>query len=313
MVWIGRERLAFLSGRPYLDKKSFMNNPDLPSIAPEEGNSEPAFLPAGITEAQPMQYPNIAQSWGIIGISIVFMLAFIPILVVFGKTGTQLPFLVYYVASMGATFWFANRKRSETTETTYNFDAAPLKTIALVSIAAMALQIGIVSPIINLIPMPDLMKRVFLQMSERRDLFALIAIVVAAPVLEELIFRGIILDGLLKRYSPLKSILVSSALFGFLHLNPWQFVGAFTIGIFSGWVYHKTKNLSLCVAIHLANNLLVFASAYFSDQNAMMDQSFFERYGGVMNFIMITVGAIAVAAMCLYLLRSDLEDLPEVS
>jgi hypothetical protein len=45
----------------------------------------------------------------------------------------------------------------------------------------------------------------------------------------------------------------------------------------------------------------------------MTDQSFFEAYGGVMNFIMITVGAIAVAAMCLYLLRSELEDLPEVT
>jgi hypothetical protein len=45
----------------------------------------------------------------------------------------------------------------------------------------------------------------------------------------------------------------------------------------------------------------------------MIDQSFFEAYGGVMNFVMITVGAIAVSAMCFYLLRSDLEDLPEVT
>ncbi len=290
-----------------------MNKPDLPSITPEVGNSEPPFIETDITAAPVTGYPSIRQSWGIIGIAILFMLAFIPILVVFHNAGTQLPFLLYYVASMGATFWFANRKRSGTTAATYNFDAAPLKTILLVSLAAMALQIGIVSPIINLIPMPDLMKRVFLQMSERRDVFTLIAIVVAAPILEELIFRGIILDGFLKRYSPLKSILASSALFGLLHLNPWQFVGAFTIGIFSGWVYYKTKNLSLCMAIHLANNLLVSVVAYFSDQKAVIDQSFFESYGGVMNFVMITVGAIAVSAMCFYLLRSDLEDLPEVT
>lgn len=45
--------------------------------------------------------------------------------------------------------------------------------------------------------------------------------VIAAPVLEELIFRGMMLEGLLKKYSPVTSIIISSILFGVAHLNPW--------------------------------------------------------------------------------------------
>lgn len=255
-----------------------------------------------MTEAKETSYPNISQSWGIVGIAVLCMLAFAPVLLLSHTIGTELSSLIYYVASMGATFWIAHRKRCKTAETAYNFEAAPLKTIALVSVATIAIQTGIVSPIVDLIPMPESIQHIFLEMAKRNGVFSFIAIVIAAPMLEELIFRGVILDGLLKLYSPLKSILFSSVLFGLLHLNPWQFVGAFVAGLLLGWVYYRTKKLILCITIHLVNNLFAFGSTYFTDPETMMDKSLSELYGGFLNFIMITVGAIALAAVCLHLL-----------
>ena len=54
---------------------------------------------------------------------------------------------------------------------------------------------------------------------------------VAAPILEEMLFRGIILKYLLKKYRPLTAIIISSLVFGLFHMNIWQFVGAGLLGL----------------------------------------------------------------------------------
>jgi membrane protease YdiL (CAAX protease family) len=129
--------------------------------------------------------------------------------------------------------------------------------------------------------------------------------VIAAPILEELIFRGIILDGLFKKYSPIKSILISSMLFGLVHLNPWQFVAGLIIGIFSGWVYYRTRSLSFSIIIHAAANLSGFAFRYFIDFDASMDDTLVEMYGGLTNLILAIIGSIIIVAVCVYLLSKE--------
>lgn len=86
-----------------------------------------------------------------------------------------------------------------------------------------------------------------------------------------------------------------------VHLNPWQFVGALIIGIFSGWVYYKTRKLFLSILIHLVNNLVPFIRLYSIDAEAMMNKSLTESYGGFTNFILITIGAILVSIIGLSL------------
>jgi len=257
-----------------------------------------------------LSYPSIGQSWGIVGITILMMLLFSPLnLLLKQYTGKEAAFLIYYLVAMGATFWLAHRKRKRWTSlTSYNFDFSSAKVTILIAITVIAIQTGIISPVVNIIPMPEIVKQMFLQFAEQNGVFAFIAIVIAAPILEELIFRGIILNGLLKQYSPFKSIIISSILFGFVHLNPWQFIGAFIIGLFSGWVYYKTKKLTLCILIHFVNNALAFCSMYFIEAETMMRKPLVELYGGLFNLLAITFGAIIVAVICLYFLRLELKD-----
>ena len=82
----------------------------------------------------------------------------------------------------------------------------------------------------------------------------MIAATFMAPITEEIFFRGSLLPGLNQKYSNLKSILITSLLFGLIHLNPWQFIPAFFAGIFLGWLYLITKNIYLCFFIHALNN-----------------------------------------------------------
>jgi membrane protease YdiL (CAAX protease family) len=73
---------------------------------------------------------------------------------------------------------------------------------------------------------------------------------------EEVFFRGIIARRFYKTYSPCKAILLSAALFGIMHMNPWQAINAFYAGIFLGWIYLRCKSIWLCIFIHAYHNVL---------------------------------------------------------
>jgi membrane protease YdiL (CAAX protease family) len=86
----------------------------------------------------------------------------------------------------------------------------------------------------------------------------ILAIAVTAPIVEEIIFRGILLKGFLKHYSVRKSIILSALLFGMIHMNPWQFVSAFAGGLILGWWYVKTNSILTPIFGHALNNGLSF-------------------------------------------------------
>lgn len=84
----------------------------------------------------------------------------------------------------------------------------------------------------------------------------IITAVICAPIFEEIIFRGIIQKGLMnKGVEPKKAIIFASIIFGLVHANPWQFVGAVLLGCVLGLVYYKTKSLLLPMLLHGFNNL----------------------------------------------------------
>jgi len=81
-----------------------------------------------------------------------------------------------------------------------------------------------------------------------------LAAVIMAPITEEIFFRGALLNNLNVKYSPLSSIFFSAFLFGFIHLNPWQFLPVFLGGLFFGYLYYISKNIWLCIFLHFFNN-----------------------------------------------------------
>jgi len=251
-------------------------------------------------------YPTIKQSWGILGILIISTFLFIPILFLLeGILGEELSFLVYYILAFGAPLLIIHLIRKRKTGIAgYKFGLTPFKIIGLSVIAIVALDLGLVLPIITLIPTNEFVDEVFLKfINEDSLLISSIMFVIAAPILEEFIFRGIILDGLLKIYSPLKSIIFSSILFGIIHLNPWQFVSAFLFGIIAGWVYYKTANLTLPILMHFATNLFSIIAGHFSDDPMLQNQTIIEYYGGIFYFIIIILGALTIASISIIMLN----------
>ncbi|MDD4673021.1 MAG: type II CAAX endopeptidase family protein [Bacteroidales bacterium] len=255
-----------------------------------------------------LNFPSVGQGWGIVGLALVSILVFSPVMLLDDVLGKGISLFLYYALSMGGVFFVAHfMRKSRTGIRRYDFSLSSLKMMALVSVSIIAIQVGIVSPLANLLPMSDSFKQIFIELGNQKGVFPFLTIVVAAPILEELIFRGIILDGFLRRYSPVKSIVLSSFLFGIVHFNPWQFIAAFLIGLLAGWVYYKTRKLSLTIIIHVVNNLVAFVGGYFQDAEEAMSESFIESYGGVTNMILIIVGGILASVVCVYLLKKQFE------
>ena len=99
------------------------------------------------------------------------------------------------------------------------------------------------------------------ELEHRQQLFSGIAGALNAcifgPLIEEICFRGIVLDGLLKmRCRPWLAILLSSLLFALLHGLGANFVTALLFGILVGWLYWRTGSIIPGLIIHVTNNSL---------------------------------------------------------
>ena len=101
--------------------------------------------------------------------------------------------------------------------------------------------------------LPDLMQDTFRAMS--RNVFGIISITIMAPLVEELLFRGAIQGCMLRKgIKPLHAILIASAIFGIVHMNPIQIPFAFAIGLIFGWLYYRTGSVVPGIIGHFINN-----------------------------------------------------------
>jgi len=111
--------------------------------------------------------------------------------------------------------------------------------------------------LIYFLPMPAFFQNTFeLLIIKQLFIISILLVGILPGLLEEMLFRGILLNGFEKNYSEKKAILISALLFGIVHLNPWQFVTAFIMGIILAWVYIRTKSIILCIYMHIFNNLV---------------------------------------------------------
>jgi uncharacterized protein len=108
----------------------------------------------------------------------------------------------------------------------------------------------------SVLPMSAEQEAMFTDMLEIGAIPILFACV-AAPLLEEMLFRGVILRSFLHQYSRKEAILWSAFIFGLAHLNVYQFVTAFALGLVLGWLYERTRSLWPSILLHAAFNAYV--------------------------------------------------------
>ena len=81
--------------------------------------------------------------------------------------------------------------------------------------------------------------------------------VIAIPILEEILMRGIIAGQVLLWHGQFAAVVTSAICFGIIHNNIVQFIYALLVGLALGFLFVKTKRLSLCFVAHGLINLIV--------------------------------------------------------
>lgn len=108
-------------------------------------------------------------------------------------------------------------------------------------------------------PMAESQRRMFEYMMGG-GLSSIVGVAIAAPFFEEMLFRGIILRGLLARMRPAAAVVVSALIFGAAHLNLYQFVVGTLIGLPLGWLYLRFRSTVPCMLLHGGFNVVALAA-----------------------------------------------------
>lgn len=211
--------------------------------------------------------PNIAQSIGlflmydfVIG-GILLLISFI----VFRFTSNDLLIgSINSIISLYLVYKWINRKYTLDYREFISINHFKISHILPTTISGVGLTI-ILSELINrlkaVFPLGEFWINIIKEFNYSPTIWKLfIMVVIVAPIVEEVLFRGIILKGYLTHYSTKKALIVSAIFFGIVHLNPYQIVATFFAGIFIGWLYIRTKSLMLCIFAHSLNNLISIAS-----------------------------------------------------
>jgi ABC-2 type transport system permease protein len=92
--------------------------------------------------------------------------------------------------------------------------------------------------------------------------------VVAAPIFEEFIFRGLIFGGLRRSLGPAAAAVASAAIFAIVH-PPASVVPVFGLGLAAALVYERTRMLAGPMIVHATYNAVVVAFEWNLMQQAM--------------------------------------------
>jgi len=169
------------------------------------------------------------------------------------------------IAGVGM-IWMGLRKRKEKLKELVlnNKEQINIKLLGILAVVAVNLALfssEIMSMIMSLSNTPaSELENINKLMQGRMGL--LIGLLIA-PVIEEIVFRGIILDSIATRHSRKMAVAVSAVLFSIYHFNIFQLLPSFLVGLLLGYIYLETKSVIVCICTHFMYNLIPLAFNQF--------------------------------------------------
>jgi membrane protease YdiL (CAAX protease family) len=123
---------------------------------------------------------------------------------------------------------------------------------------------------------------------------ALFMTCIMAPVMEEMLFRGILLRSFLDQYPRGLAIGYSALYFGAAHLNIYQFALGFLLGGLIGVLYERSRSLIPCMAMHAALNCSVYVWANSQGPSASVTAFDVSPLGWLAALVAATMGLVAL-------------------
>lgn len=118
----------------------------------------------------------------------------------------------------------------------------------------------------------------------------IISSVIVTPIVEELVYRGIIFKRLKSMTKMPIAIFLSAFIFAMMHFNIVQFVFAFVLGIVIATIYAKTNHIFICILCHMAINGLAVFRTEVKGMNFLMDGRWYSWMLSIAIFIVAMIG-----------------------
>lgn len=114
---------------------------------------------------------------------------------------------------------------------------------------------------------------------------------ILVPLVEELVFRGVVFNRAKKNMSVIAAILLSAVCFGVYHQNMVQGLYGFLMGCLIAYLYEKFGHFYVAVLVHALSNVIVFTLT-----NITKETNIKPAWG-------ICIPLLVVAAVCLYFIQ----------
>ena len=134
--------------------------------------------------------------------------------------------------------------------------------------------------------------------------FKLATLLLLAPVVEEIIFRGHMLNTFLEHIPEEKSVFLSSLIFAVLHMNPIWILYAFALGMILAKTSMKEDNIAYGVMLHIGFNATSVVN-YFIQKMGLYDTYYGSKWLILVYGILGTLISLFLAAV--YTNRLDLK------
>ena len=202
-------------------------------------------------------------------------------------------------------FYFGYKKAREKAQVNFStvFAIKPFNPLIIlpliVILPSLQYTVGFLSAgVEKILPAPEWFWELFEKIIENRFGFlgAVFKVAILAPIVEETLFRGIIMHGFMRNYKKWYSILISALMFSIYHLNPWQMPYTFFLGLLLGWLMVRSQSLILCIIAHSLNNLIVLLSITYHNQ---LSESWISKFSTFENII-ISSFALIIGSISIY-------------
>lgn len=228
------------------------------STPPDIPHPVPAEPPAPIPETPQPPGPRIGHALLVCAIYYVVVVG-VTVVTVIGLMVSKAPVdgmlltLLGQIIGWPLTFWLGVVFTRRTWRESYSIKGFSTKLLPALAVASFG-GAFVMNGLASLVPMPPAVRQAFESMTQGNPYILFAAVAVAAPITEELFFRGWMLRGFLDNYSRRKAIWLTAIMFAAFHLNPWQGAACLPLGLALGWLVVRTGSIAPGIFVHFVVN-----------------------------------------------------------
>ena len=128
-------------------------------------------------------------------------------------------------------------------------------------------------------------------------LFNLVIIALIPAVGEELTFRGVLQQSLTRKMNPHVAIMLSAAIFSFIHFQFYGFLPRMFLGMLLGYMFYITNSLWTSMLMHFVNNGATVVLYYLNNIDVIEDA---EHWGETQNIWIIIASAVITIGLIVW-------------